>query len=181
MAKLNGANSNQVEMELLLALAITKKDYFSNSRKRHLYSTMEVMILCELDRLGKLEENRRREIMQFMEAYYDPELKNEVMVPFLYDTACRYEQEERYHQLYEIAQMGVDIICSGRSYLYLAEMHFMKVKAEEKLCKKDPEVLQRLYQRCKEIYWFLSIDEREEEMQQVEDYCMEVFGWPIIK
>ena len=76
LSKLTGGTKEQLEQELILALSLTKPAYFSARMKKQLYSAMEVMILCELNRRGKLQKDKLNDVMQFMEEFYDVELKN---------------------------------------------------------------------------------------------------------
>ena len=182
--KLKGSSEEEIKKLLHQAINITRPDFMEKSEKMKLFSFIEVKIIYELFLYEKYEEDKLIPLFRYMDQYYDAEEKERNMIPFLYKLVHIYEEKEKFYDVIKICDKAIDIICSGRGYLYMADFYFYKMKVEEKIYGMSEQWKNRrkeLMEECNNLFYMYMTEENQEKMDQVAAFCEEKFQCQIIK
>ena len=166
------------------AINMTKPDYKENSDNLKLYSVIEIKIIYELFQYEKYEEENLNSLFQYMNRFFDEEEKASSFVPFMYQLVLQHEEKEKYMEAIKIAEKAIDTLCNGKSYLYIADLYFEKLKCEEKLYNGTKQWKNRMkenYEMCNDIFYMYMVEENLDKMNQIDKFCEEKLGCQIIK
>ncbi len=169
-----GASGEEVCDSLRRALRVTCPEDWDAAAQERLFGAVEVKIIYQLFVCGFYAVEQMESLLQYMEKYYAEDEKERSLVPLLYQIACRCEDAKRYREQVSYAGQAIAVINSGRSYRYLAELHFLRVRGLERLGEGSG-----LSDICSQIYYLYLICEDAEGMRQVEDYAQKVLGCEI--
>lgn len=179
--KLKKESKDIIIDELKKALFLTRPDY--NEKNYKLYSSLEVKIIYELFQYESCSEFIVYSLLHFMNDYYDTEEKNKYMIPFYILLIKKYEKENRQKERMKAASKAIEILERGRSYRYLGDFYFHKIKAEEiyfRSLENWDEKRKELIEICHHLYYLYMMEEETEKMKQAEDFCREKLQCQII-
>lgn len=172
-----------IEM-LYRAINFTRSDFKKMTSKIRLYSVIEIKIIYELFLLGECSYEEISSVLRFVEEMYDEEEKGNTILPFLYHVAKEYETQNNWYQLEKITNRAIKLLYSGRTYFYLLDFYFMKMKAEYFLYQTEVNwntKRMELIQRCHEIYYMSMMLEASSMMEKTEKFCEEKLECQITK
>lgn len=175
---------NEIKQGYYETINMTRPDFKNKSEDMILYSSIEVKTIYQLFLMNDYEKEELYSLFRFMNKYYDTEEKENNMIPFLYHMVERYQKEKRYEEVIKVSQEAIDIICSGRRSLYLPDLYFYKIKAQEKLYGSSREwkyMKAELMEECNSLYYVYMIEEDIEKMHQIEQFCREKLKCRITK
>ncbi len=179
--KLKKESEENIINELKKALLLTRPDY--NERNYKLYSSMEAKIIYELFQYESCSEFLVYSVLHFMNEYYDLAEKNKHMIPFYIELIKKYEKENRQKDRIKAASQAIEILEQGRSYRYLADFYFHKIKAEE-ICfhplENWEEKRKELAETCHHLYYLYMMEEETDKMKQAKEFCREKLQCQII-
>lgn len=184
VAMLKDEPEEKIKEGLYQAINMTRPDYKDKEKKNILFSAIEIRILYELFMRGEFTVDDLSRAFEFMEKYYDVEEQEEVFLPFLRQLIVLYEKEENYPNVIRIANRAIDIIRSGRSFRYLADFYYQKIKAQEKLYHAQSEwqeIRRQLIEECNHVYYVYMIEDNLEKLGEVEQFCKERLQCQITK
>lgn len=174
--KAEKCSEKEITACLYRAIDLTRGDFREPTLQRRLYSGMEIKIIYEL----LLYENYAYETLEsafrFIDEMYDAEVKQKVLMPFLYHFAQRYMKNKNWYELEKVTAKAIRLLQGGRIYLYLLEIHFMKMTAEYHLYQNAEDWAERrreLIKRCNNIYYVSMALENYEMMEKAEEFCRE--------
>lgn len=175
LLKLKNVIQEKVIAMLHQAINLTRPDYLDQSKEK-LYSFMEIKIIYELFFYESFNESLLSLLLQFMEKYYDMEEKERTMLPFLYHLSFQYEKTNKYEEMIQVTHKAISILSVGKSYFYMADFYFQKLKGEEKiygLSDSWKNKRMKLVEECHNVFYMYMVEEKREKMKQVERFCKE--------
>lgn len=167
---------------LYRAINLTRRDFKEPTAQIRLYSGIEIKIIYELFLYEKYSYETLMPVFQFIGKMYDEEVKRMVLIPFLYQFGQSYLQEENWYELEKMVDKAIALLQGGRTYLYLLEIHFMKMIVEYQLYHRSEDWAERsleLLEKCNNIYYMAMTIENPEIMKKVKDFCEEKLGCQI--
>lgn len=161
--------------------------YAGQEKKRFemiLYSPIEVELIYHLFCHGKQEREQLFSVFSFMEKLYDTEMKRHYMIPFLLRLLDQYKKDRNLIEIEKICGKAIQILNAGRSYEYLTDFHWEKLKAAEERVrggKMEENDRKELQVQCKTLYYMSMIEDETNRMREIEEFCREKLGCPIIE
>lgn len=178
MKKQNKSKQDIVDC-LYHAINLTRPDFMEKEKGLRLYSRLEIKIIYELLYYESFAYDVMEGLFHFVDEMYDEEEKGELLLPFLYHYAKKYEKEEKWFELEKVTSRGIGYIQAGRTYKYLVEFQFMNMLAEYELNRNAviwDEKRNELVKKCNAIYYMSMTIEDMKMMKSAEQFCKEQLG-----
>lgn len=176
---------------LYKALCITKsQDFFDGVMVKQLYNPLEIELVLLLFRYGYPKwENRDREgellqLFGYVQNVYSGRQKEITGVMILFELVKMEMHLGDYRRVIKQIDKAIDFISQGRSIEHIAELHFLKAQAMEKLYRNsDVWVLKEeiCREECKMSYYVFQVLGQVSELNEVQKFCEEKLQWQIIE
>lgn len=184
------ASAEEICILLYNALKLTKPEIDNGDEEKLLYNPTEIEIIIKLIHYGYSGwENRDKErelskLFAFVERIYSGRQKEKTGIEILKELIEQEQQAEKYARVIAHVDKTVAFISQGRGIDYIAELHFIKAKALEKLYHEMPEWKEQ-ERACKEeclmAYYVFDILGQVKEKQEVQQFCEDKLEWQIIE
>ena len=174
--------SEEITALLHQAIDITRPNYKEKPKLMMLFSRIEVKIIYQLFLYENYSEDTLYSLLRFMNRIYDDEEKEQLMVPFLHKIMRQQEEQNSFREVDRTCTRAIEIIRAGRTYRYLTDFYFSRIKARERMWHGGAEWKQRreeLAEACMNVYYMSMTEENEQRMKEVEVFCREKLQWQI--
>lgn len=170
------------------ALKLTKSEIDSEREKTILFNPTEIEILLLLLHyeypVWKKKDHEREllELFHFVEEIYSGRQKEKTGTEILKELIELKQRNGDYRRVISYVDKAVAFISQGRGMDYLAELHFIKAKALEKLYHEKSEWKEKerdCKEECLMAYYVFDILKQQKEKQEVQQFCEEVLEWQI--
>lgn len=173
----------------LEALDLTKEIIAIPDVKEDLYTPIEIDLLLTLlhYRYGDWKENYKvenclRKIIEYVDFYYEVERLEDIEGRAWLELLQLLETRNTPEEQLEYIEKAIACFIKGTGILRLAYVRFMKAKILGKLWSenRDEESLKKQSQNeCRMAYVIYEVMKREEQLREIERFCLEVLQWHI--
>jgi len=175
---------------LYRALRLTKPEFDGGDEEKLLYNPMEIELITKLIHHGYSgweDRDREKELLRlfdFVERIYSGRQKERTGTEILMELVMWELQAEKYAKVIAHVDKAVNFISQGRGIENIAELHFIKAQALERLYHRMPEWVEQeriCKEECLMAYYVFDILGQMEEKQEVKQFCEDKLGWQIIE
>lgn len=184
------ASATEICELLYCALRLTKPEIDSDIVEKILWNPMEIELLLLLVRHGyqvwknKDNETMLLKLLAFVEKVYSGSQKEDTGAKILLELVELEWQLADDRRVIKYVDDAVDFIATGRGIDFLADAHFYKAKALERLYHhtgKWREEEKKCKEECLMAYYVFDILKQEKELQELQKFCEDKLAWQIIE
>lgn len=171
------------------ALSLTKNGEDMPHKQQNLYTPMEMDFLLTLlhHRHGEWEavyrvENCLRSIIEYVEVYYAVERLEDIEGRAWMELLQLAEEENNVNKLLHYIDNAIACCAKGTGLGRLAQLRFRKAKLLTRVGDGEEENESRWEQcmeECKMSYCIYQVLEQEEQVREIEKFCLEELQWHI--
>lgn len=182
--------SNEICEWLYKALKLTKPEIDNQNEENILYNPMEIKLIVQLLHYNywaweeKDKEDELLRLFRYVENVYSGRQKESTGVEILLELIELALQMEKDLQAIEYIDKAVAVISRGRGIENIAELHFIKAKAIERVYHQSAEWREQegtCKEECLMAYHVFDILKQWKEKQKVQKFCEDKLGWQIIE
>ncbi|MDD7267782.1 MAG: hypothetical protein SPL15_03125 [Lachnospiraceae bacterium] len=163
------------------ALALTK-ELDSRKWKGQCFHQLEGRIIYELYQLGRFGEAEAEILFECIEKIWSDQLKDQFLIAFYWRRIVRLEEKGEYEAMLMLAKKVSGLIRQSRSYRFLADVLFGKLRAEVVILKQNGRMEMRreaLLEEAMDIYYLYDLEDRDDDRKKITHFCKEEFSWQI--
>ena len=159
------------------AVRLTISDFGTETRKKRLYSPIEIEMIRLLFHYDFSKENiSERELLKvldYVETYYSGQKMEQTGTKILLELIFLHKRRGDHQRIMLYTDKAIDFISRGTGFFYLADLYFLRAKTRGEL------FLKKSAEECKIAYNLYLLEEKKNKAEEVKIFCEEVLKCPI--